>query len=163
MIVLISSHFISSHLISSHLTSSHLTISQSSCHRKWSVSNQPGFGLVDGEVVERVWQHLNSHAPASTQMTLGNRQDHFFLLVTKVRDRLTKHLVTRLRNNFDKGAATYSKSECLLMSLETTMSVDEDGTSWSRGQSLKLSEGWGDGMDTDGLTALEEYICAVFE
>ena len=110
-----------------------------------------------------MWQHLNSHAPASTQMTLGNRQDHFFLLVTKVRDRLTKYLATRLRNNFDKGAATFSKSESLLTSLEMSMPAAEDGTSWSRAQSLQLSEGWGADMDTDNLTGWEEYVCAVFE
>ena len=62
------------------------------CHRKFSVSYQRGFGLVDGEVMERIWSLLRQHFGATTQMISANRSDHLSLVVNRVREKVQEKL-----------------------------------------------------------------------
>jgi hypothetical protein len=59
---------------------------QSSCHSLWSALFQTGFGLCDGEDMERLWTILNKYAGSTSQMNLGNRNDNLSLILLHLGD-----------------------------------------------------------------------------
>ena len=63
---------------------------QSSCHSVWNMLFQAGFGLTDGEDMERLWAVLNDYAGSTSQMTLGNRNDSLSLVLHYIGDMKTR-------------------------------------------------------------------------
>ncbi|ELT98066.1 hypothetical protein CAPTEDRAFT_203517 [Capitella teleta] len=71
-----------------------------SCQVSFSPRRIPGFGLLDGEAIERLWSYLRRFAKITKEMTPGHRLnllsqglDHFS---KKKEDRLDKWLVERV-------------------------------------------------------------------
>ena len=59
---------------------------KSACHSIWSMLYQPGFGLSDGEDMERLWAVLNAHAGRTSMMNMGNRNDSLSLVLLHIID-----------------------------------------------------------------------------
>lgn len=53
----------------------HAYAHQASCQHKYSPRNIEGFGLTDGENIERLWSYLGRFAKMTKEMSSGNRID----------------------------------------------------------------------------------------
>ena len=69
---------------------------ESKCHNVWSMLYQDGFGLCDGEDMERLWHVLNAYAGSTSQMSLGNRNDSLSLVLFHLQDMKLRELADKL-------------------------------------------------------------------
>ena len=69
---------------------------QSKCHSLWNMLFQKGFGLSDGEDMERLWALLNQFAGATSQMNLGNHNDNLSLALLHILETKCADLPTKL-------------------------------------------------------------------
>ena len=69
---------------------------KSKCHSLWNMLYQKGFGLSDGEDMERIWNLLNEYAGATSQMNLGNHNDNLSLALLHILEMKCNDLPTKL-------------------------------------------------------------------
>ena len=69
---------------------------ESKCHNVWSMLYQDGFGMSDGEDMERLWHVLNAYAGGTSQMNLGNRNDNLSLVLFHLQDLKLRDLPDKL-------------------------------------------------------------------
>ena len=92
----------------------HAYAHNASCQHAFSPRNIEGFGLTDGENVERLWSYLGRFAKMTKEMSSGNRID----LLSDVLSHYCKLKQRKLGKNYDTSFSAHSKFHSEYTSIE---------------------------------------------
>uniref|UniRef100_A0A1X7UXB1 Uncharacterized protein n=1 Tax=Amphimedon queenslandica TaxID=400682 RepID=A0A1X7UXB1_AMPQE len=81
------------------------------CQAKYSPRNKEGFGLCDGENLERLWSYLRKFCKMTKEMSIANRVD-------AVLDKCYFWPTNKSRNNATHGTQHLIRLECTLSTIE---------------------------------------------
>ncbi|XP_078681339.1 uncharacterized protein LOC144916179 [Branchiostoma floridae x Branchiostoma belcheri] len=114
-----------------------------SCQVLYSPRRKEGFGLSDGEVVERLWSYLRKFKPISKEMTPSHRSDLLTDALLHYSRRKAEDMHVSLAMSYDKAVTTYQLAKDDLAKILNQVPVavsEEDVEMWRRSELDLISQ-----------------------
>ncbi|XP_066294857.1 uncharacterized protein [Branchiostoma lanceolatum] len=127
---------------------------KSSCQILYSPRRKEGFGLTDGECVERLWSYLRGFNSITKEMTPTHRTDLLTDALLHYGRRKVADMHVSLVQNYDKAEKTYKLASDELKNImeQAPVAVSEDDVETWRKNEIDLIKQWKRGRQRSSLS-----------